>query len=76
MMFSVTDMRVMCQKARHVKFKCKGCGKVLIGDTMDAGKVTDCPNCAQEVKIPCPGIGIGAFWIYWLLINSYGRFQS
>jgi len=39
-----------------IKFKCDGCGKVLVAQTGQAGNVSCCPKCGSPVKIPFPGL--------------------
>lgn len=59
-----------------MKFNCKGCGKILLAVAEDSGKESECPKCGKALKVPFPGIGIAAFWGYWLLIGIVGGLAS
>jgi hypothetical protein len=50
------------------KFQCKSCKRSLIADLKEAGTTTACPKCDASLKIPYPGIGIGLFWLYLVMI--------
>lgn len=55
-------------EAMKFKFKCRGCKNDLSCDSVKAGEISTCPTCGTELKIPYPGIGIGIFWGYWVLL--------
>ncbi len=47
---------------KPIKLKCRNCDAKLRAGTEEAGTISQCPKCGNQLAIPFPGIDRGAFF--------------